>query len=57
MKELVRNGEYGEGGAWEEYASRGYPIAEYHVGCLEFKARQLGFGGEIPLDLFSKAGR
>jgi hypothetical protein len=57
VKELVRNGEYGVAGAWEEYADRGYPIAQYHLACWRFKAWQAGFGGEIPLDLFSKAGR
>ena len=57
VKELVRNGEYGEAGAWEKYAGRGYPIAQYHWACWQFDVWRAGFGGEIPLDLFSKAGR
>ena len=62
MKELVRNGEYGEAGAWEKYAGYGYPIAQYHWACWRFAGWRLGFdtnphAPRSVQDLFSKAGR
>ena len=57
MKELVRNSQYDETYAWGKYAGRGYPIAQYHLACWRFDVWRAEFGGEIPLDLFSKAGR
>ena len=57
MKELVCNSQYDETYAWGKYAGRGYPIAQYHLACWRFDVWRAEFGGEIPLDLFSKAGR